>query len=102
MLPYELIPAAEADLKAIARYTFDQWGKNQSLLYARQLENHFREIAARTARSRAFSQNYPEVRVSRCRHHYIFFIHSEGHLLRIIAVLHERMDMLHRLGSRLD
>jgi toxin ParE1/3/4 len=102
MLPYELIPEAEADLKEIARYTFDQWGQEQSLLYARQLENHFLEIAARTARSRNFSQKYPEVRVSLCRHHYIFFIHPEGKLPRIIAVLHERMDLLNRLGTRLD
>jgi len=51
MLPYELTPQSEEDLKGIARYTLKQWGKK------------------------------PPV---------------------IIAVLHERMDMLVRLINRLD
>jgi plasmid stabilization system protein ParE len=29
MLPYELTPAAEADLEAIAEYTLRQWGAEQ-------------------------------------------------------------------------
>ncbi|MEW6732777.1 MAG: type II toxin-antitoxin system RelE/ParE family toxin [Acidobacteriota bacterium] len=36
MLPYRLIPAAEADLKEIARYTIQQWGREQAKRYDRK------------------------------------------------------------------
>jgi hypothetical protein len=42
---YELTPAAEADLREIARYTLRQWGVRQQRRYARQLEACFQGIA---------------------------------------------------------
>lgn len=102
MQPYELAPQAEDDLKEIARYTLKQWGKAQSMRYANILETRFLEIANRTALSRPFSKNYPHIRVSRCEHHYVFFIHPEGKRPCIIAILHERMDMVARLHGHLD
>lgn len=102
MVPYELTVPAQDDLKEIARYTLTQWGQEQSLHYARLLEKRFLEIAARTAYSRTFSKRYPQILVNRCEHHYIFYIHPEDKPPRIIAVLHERMDMLKRLKGRLD
>ena len=101
MLLYELTGPAEEDLKDIARYTLTEWGKKQSLHYAALLEKRFCEIAARTAISRSFSDRAPQVLVSRCEHHYIFYIHPEKKSPRIIAILHERMDMLKRLKNRL-
>ena len=102
MLPYELTPLAEDDLKDIARYTVKEWGKKQSLRYAELLENRFIEIADRIPYSRSFSKRYPQVMVNRCEHHYIFYIHHDGKAPCIIAVLHENMDMLSRLGNRLN
>lgn len=102
MLLYELTAPAQADLEEIARYTLTTWGEKQSLHYAELLESHFCEIAAGTAYSRPFSERYPQVLVSRCEHHYIFHIHRNGKPPCIIAVLHERMDMLRRLKNRLD
>ena len=101
MLPYELTPLAEEDLKGIARYTVKEWGKKQSLRYAELMENHFIKIADRIAYSRSFSKRYPQVMVNRCEHHYIFYIHQNEKVPCIIAVLHESMDMLARLESRL-
>ena len=77
MLPYEITSPAEEDLKEIARYTLTQWGKKKSLHYAGLLEICFRDIAAGTVHSRSFSERYPQIRVSRCEHHYIFYIHPE-------------------------
>lgn len=102
MLPYELTLSAQEDLKEIARHTLTKWGKKQSLHYAELLEKRFREIATRTVHSRTFSNRYPQVLVSRCEHHYVFYIHSEEKPPRIIAVLHERMNMLTWLKNRLD
>lgn len=102
MLPYLLTPSAEDDLKDIARYTLKRWGKKQSLNYASLLQTRFLEIADRTAFSRCFSERYPQIQVTRCEHHYIFYIHPEGKRPCIIAVLHERMDKVAKLENRLD
>jgi plasmid stabilization system protein ParE len=102
LLLYELTTLAQEDLKDIARYTLTQWSENQSLHYAELLEKRFCEIAARTAYSRPLSSRYPQVLVNRCEHHYIFYIHQEKKPPRIIAILHERMNMLKRLKNRFD
>ena len=102
MLPYELTPAAEADLRDIARYTLRQWGVRQQRRYARLLEACFRGIAEGSIRARDFSEQYPQVLVTRCQHHYVFFLHPEGQKPHIIAALHERMDLLTRIGERLS
>jgi plasmid stabilization system protein ParE len=101
MLPYELTAQAEEDLKDIARYTFREWGEKQSFHYAELLEKRFCEIADRTALSRPFSKRFPQVLVSRCEHHYIFYILQKSKPPCIIAILHGRMDMLKRLKNRL-
>jgi len=102
MLPYRLTLQAEEDMKGIARYTLGQWGKGQSMRYAVKLERCFREIVAGAVHSRSFSERYPQVKVSHCEHHYIFYIHPlDDKPPVVIAVLHERMDMLVRLKKRL-
>ena len=102
MLPYRLTQLAEEDMKDIARYTLKKWGKDQSMCYAGKLERCFRGIAAETVHSRSFSERYPQVKVCHCEHHYVFYICLPGdNQPVIIAVLHERMDMLVRLKSRL-
>jgi plasmid stabilization system protein ParE len=65
-------------------------------------QEDFKNIANRTAYARSFSKRYPQVLVSRCEHHYIFYLHQEIKPPRIIAVLHERMDMLRRLTNRIE
>ena len=70
--------------------------------YTGRLETCFRRIAEGRARSRSFSARYPQVRVTRCEHHYVFYVQPEGQKPLIFAVLHERMDMLTRIGERLS
>jgi len=98
---YELTEEADSDLEEIVRYTLGQWGEKQAGQYADQLHRCFEKIAARKTLSRTFSENYPEVQVARCQHHYVFYLHPEGKPPRIFAVLHERMDLLARLKNRL-
>lgn len=98
---YELTLAAEADLREIARYTIRQWGEQQAMRYANTLEEAFQSISNGDVISRIFSKRYPQVRVTRCEHHYVFYLHPNGKNPCIIDVLHERMDMLTRLVDRL-
>lgn len=101
MLPYELTPDAERDLREIARYTLRQWGARQQRRYASLLEAGFRALAQRRIVPRPFFPAYPDVFVSHCEHHYIFYLHPEGQKPRIFAVFHENMDLLARLAERL-
>ena len=96
---YELSSLAEHDLTEIALYTRKTWGEAQSLHYATLLEACFECIADGTQHTRPVSARHPDVFVCHCEHHYVFYI--ENKIPYIIAVLHEKMDMLQRLNKRL-
>jgi toxin ParE1/3/4 len=102
MPPYKITPEAAKDLEDIARYTLKTWGKKQALRYGERLEQHFREIASKAALARTFSERFPQVFFSRCEHHYIFFLHPKGQKPCILAVLHERMNLVSWLDSRME
>jgi len=44
---------------------------------------------------------YPGLLMSRCEHHYIFFLPRDGAPTLIVAIFHERMDLMVRLADRL-
>jgi len=98
---YELTLDAESDLEEISRYTIKQWGEEQAKVYLDKISQCFKDIAKDKAVSRPFSGKYSDAKVVHCEHHYIFYLASEGKNPVIFAVLHERMDLLARLQSRL-
>lgn len=98
---YELTSQAESDIRGIIRYTLEQHGEKQAFRYKNVLQERFCAIAERAVHARPLSERYSQVLVTRCEHHYIFYIHPEGKTPRIIAILHERMDVLTRLKDRL-
>ncbi len=94
MSAYLLTQSAEEDLQNIARFTFTQWGRKQSAKYADTMEKHFQKIAEGKVSSRSFSDKHPEVKVTLCKYHYIFYTQeTEQQPPCIIAVLNERMDI---------
>ncbi len=99
---YELSEAADADLQAIARYTISTWGVDQARRYEAVLENHFRAIGREKARTRVFLKHRPELFVSRIGHHCVFHLVRGGQCPLILAVFHEKMDLMNRLRGRLD
>lgn len=99
MPSYDLTLAAEEDLRAIWRHTSETWGPEQADKYLDQLGDCFDAIAIRRAPSRSLPQLPDEVRIHRCQHHYIFWFAIDRPI--IIAVLHEKMDVLQRLKERL-
>jgi len=102
MQHYEITLAAEADLREIAQYTIQQWGEEQAMQYASALTRTFQSIANSEVTSRTFSERLPQMRVTRCEHHYVFYFHNKEKIPCILAVLHKRMDMLTRLVNRLS
>lgn len=99
---YDITLDAKADIRNIWLYTAETWGEAQADRYTKALDDTFDEIADGKAFSRTFLKVYPHLRVVRCEHHYVFYLSLEGQRPNIIAILHERMDLVSRLRERLS
>ncbi len=99
---YILTAAAEADVRSIIRYTRKQWGDAQVRAYMAKLEAGITRLAAGQGSFRDMSEIHPGLRMSRCEHHYAFCLIREDEPSLIVAILHERMDLIQRLGDRLE
>lgn len=100
MAEYSLEEEAEHDLLEIGRYTARTWGVEQAVLYLSALDDHFVAIAHRDVRDRAVFDHRDDFRVSRCQHHYVFFVREGDQRSVILAVLHENMDLIARFRER--
>ena len=99
MKNYDLTLAAEEDLRSIWDYSFSTWGVDQADRYLDQIEICFKAIGSRRVRETPKGSLPDDVRVHHCEHHYIFWLTGDQPI--IIAVLHERMDLVSRLRDRL-
>lgn len=98
---YILTDAAEADLRGIIRYTRKQWGDTQTRAYVSKLEAGIARLVARQGAAAAVSDLYPALRVAHCEHHYVFCLPRERAPALIVAIFHERMDLMTRVADRL-
>lgn len=98
---YVLLPAAEADLRGIIRYTRKQWGDAQTRAYVAKLRRCIENMADGQALSRNMAALYPGLRMAHCEHHYIFCLPRDHAPLAVVAIFHERMDLMVRLADRL-
>jgi toxin ParE1/3/4 len=101
MTAYVLTTAAEADLRGIIRYTREQWGEPQVRRYIASLESGAERLAAGQGAFRNMSALYPGLRMVHCGHHYIFCLPRDDAPALIVAIFHERMDLMARLADRL-
>ncbi|NEP62291.1 MAG: type II toxin-antitoxin system RelE/ParE family toxin [Symploca sp. SIO2G7] len=101
MRTYELSSAAEKDLRDIVQYTAERWGTAQVRKYTQTLEQCAAKLAAGQGYYKLVSDLYPNMRVIHCQHHYIFGVMRENAPMLIVAILHERMDIITQLENRL-
>ncbi|GBR33746.1 MULTISPECIES: type II toxin-antitoxin system RelE/ParE family toxin [Komagataeibacter] len=101
MKSYILTEAAEADLRAVIRYTTKQWGDAQVRRYVAVLEQGIISLVEGHSAFKDMSTLCPGLRMVRVDHHYIFCLPREGAPALVVAILHERMDLLTRLAGRL-
>jgi len=93
--------AAEADLRGIVRYTRMAWGDVQARRYAAQLERGLEAVVSGQGVFKDMSALYPGLRMARCEHHIIFVLPRDGAPALVVAIFHERMDLMVRLQDRL-
>jgi toxin ParE1/3/4 len=99
---YLLAKGAADDLRNIIRYTNERWGETRCLTYVRQLEDAAAAVARGEGIFKDLSVFHPGLRMVRCGRHCIFCLPRPGALPVILAILHERMDIMVRLKSRLE
>lgn len=98
---YVLLAAAEADLRDIIRYTRERWGDDQTRRYVAKLTRGIEAVAAGKGAYKDVSALYPGLRMVRCEHHYIFCLPRDDAPALVVALFHERMDLMVRLADRL-
>ena len=87
---------AEADLVDVWIYTHDQWGDAQAERYFDDLETGISRLVRNPELGRACDQIRQGYRVLRVNRHLIFYTYDEF-AVRIVRVLHERIDPARRL-----
>jgi len=98
---YVLSSAAEADLRAIVRYTRKEGGEAQTRRYMAKLRDGIQALAAGRGNFKDMAALYPGLRMVLCEHHYIFCLPRDDDAALVVAILHERMDLMTRLADRL-
>lgn len=102
MRAYVLTEGAEADLRDIIRYTRKQWGATQVRRYMGKLEQSIISLAAGKGPFTVVNELYPALRMARFEHHYVFCLPREDGPALVVAIFHERMDLMTRLADRLN
>ena len=96
---YQLSEDAEQDLKEVARYTLNKWGKNYLNDYRKGLKQTFDRLVD-VAPNHPFPDVFPDLCVFKYRFHYIFYLIEAKPV--IVGVIHERRDIVSRLSERLS
>lgn len=93
-------PQALDDLDAIWQYTLETWGAAQAVAYVERLEQRCKTIAEDEALPvKSVATKAGKCLMVRHDHHRIFF-YRNGTMV-VLAILHESMDLIHRLEARL-
>jgi len=92
---------AAQDLDGIVDYTRRLWGDAQARRYMAQMRECLGKIAGKSGRFRMDATFSHPVRVMRCQHHYIYCLPREDEPALILAILHEKMDLVARMAERL-
>lgn len=98
---YVLALAAEADLRDVVRYTRKKWGDAQARIYLATLKGCIDGVAIGHSLFKDMTGLYPGLRMVHCEHHYIFCLPRDGAPALVVAIFHERMDLMARLADRL-
>lgn len=99
---YVVSKGAAADLRDITRYTVTNWGEAQCRAYVAEIEKAAEAVAQGVGVFNYMSFLLPGLRMASCGKHFIFCMPKAGQPSVILAILHERMDLMARLKNRLQ
>ena len=88
-------------MRHIIRYTRKQWSDTQVRRYIGKRERGIANLAAGQGTFKDMSALFPMLRMAHCEHHYVFCLPRESAPALVVAIFHERMDLMARLADRL-
>ena len=94
-------PEAQAEIQEIVHYTARQWGTAQARAYARQIDDAASDLAAGRGVFKDWGEVLPGLRVKAAGSHFVFCVLRPGRPALVLAILHQRMDLMARLKHRL-
>ena len=92
---FSLTNAAKADLRNIARFTEQRWGREQRKLYLKGMDDVFCRLADSPALGVSCKYIAPELRKYSFQSHVIYYDIASATQVLIVRVLHKRMDVSH-------
>ncbi len=101
MVLYEKSLAAENDWRDIITYTLDKYGSAQTLKYTKHLLKCMGFMAKGEGVYKDEKVLRYTVRIKHCQKHYIFGVIRDNAPMIIIAIFHEKMELMKRLKKRL-
>lgn len=101
MESYEISELAEEDWRSIVNYTFNQFGEVQTRKYMSELKQCTKKLALSEGHYKELEDLYPSMRLKHCQHHYIFGLMRNKRPMLVVAIFHERMDLMEQLRARL-
>jgi len=90
---FRLTAKAYEDLKAIAIYTQENWGKSQRIIYLKMMDDAFTELSKNPEHGKKIDdirEGYYKYKIGR---HLIFYRMVSKNDIEIVRILHERMDI---------
>ena len=102
MPSHELSADAETDIIEITAYTYENHGLTQTLKYIDNLEKCAAKLATGDGDYKELLDIHPQLRAKHCQHHHIFGVMRKFQPMLVVAILHERMELIIRLQKRLE
>jgi len=96
-----LTAEAESDLRSVIRYTRAQWGAARVRRSVSGLERGIANLAEGRGSFNDMGALYPALRMTRCQDHYVFCLPRQDAPALIVAIFHERIDLMKRWVDRL-
>jgi toxin ParE1/3/4 len=94
---FHLTRKAYEDLKSIAIYTKENWGKSQRAIYLKMMDDAFLDLSNNPGHGRKaddMREGYYKYRIGK---HLIFYHQASAGDIEIVRILHQRMDIENHL-----
>lgn len=99
MAKYHLTNKATLDLLGIWDYTVETWSKSRAEKYYNQLIGTCKQIAENPESGKEYFEVKTELLGLKIGKHIIFYETIDKNEVKIIRILHERMDLENRIGE---
>jgi toxin ParE1/3/4 len=94
---YKISEAAIADLDAIWLYTFENWSRMQADRYYSLLVDEIKFVSENFEYGKDFKSVRKGYRYIKVKSHLIFYKKNKDHIVEIVRILHEKMDISNRI-----